>query len=309
MTNNGIKITDKYIPIESVGIYVPGGKYPYPSTVLMSAIPAKVAGVKNIYMVTPSTNLTASVFAAAAISGVDRIFKIGGPQAIAALAFGTETVPKVDKIVGPGNSYVQQAKFLLSAQVGIDMIAGPSEVVIIADGAQNPDWIATDLMAQLEHSDDSKATLITDDEKLIEKVQRHIKANKPMYVPTMIKVEDMAEAVKKSNEIAPEHLQLMLENKVINQIKNSIKNAGAVFVGKWTPVSIGDYWAGPSHVLPTGGAARFQEGLNVRNFVRKVSFIECSAEGIKKSANSISKFAETEGMEYHGQSILKRIEK
>ncbi len=169
--NNGIKITDKYIPIDSIGIYAPGGKYPYPSTVLMSAIPAKVAGVKKIYLVTPPANLTSSVFAASSISGVDRIFKVGGPQAISAFAFGTETIPKVDKIVGPGNSYVQQAKLLVSDKVGIDMIAGPSEVVIIADGAQNPDWIATDLMAQLEHSDDAKATLITDDEKLIKKVR------------------------------------------------------------------------------------------------------------------------------------------
>ena len=280
---------------------MPGGKFSYPSSVLMSAIPAQVAGVQEIYVVSPPGNMTSEVLSACRIAGIRRVFRIGGPQAIAALAYGTETVPKVDMIVGPGNKYVQQAKHFLSAQVGIDIIAGPSEVVIIADGAQSPDWLAADLIAQLEHSDDAQATLITDTQELIEKV-RHIITGSFSERVKFLKVKDMKEAVKESNSIAPEHLQIMSDNVPVKKIRN----AGAVFIGKWTPVAVGDYWAGPSHTLPTGGTSRFSEGLNVRNFLKKVSFIESTQEEIKQSAFKISEFAKIEGMEKHSLSILKR---
>jgi histidinol dehydrogenase len=305
--NNGIHIKDKFIPVESVGIYVPGGEYSYPSTVLMCAIPAKAAGVKNVYMVTPPKNLTPVVLAAAKIAGVDRIFRVGGAHSIAALAFGTETIPKVDKIVGPGNIYVQFAKMNLSDVVGIDMIAGPSEVVIIADEFQRADWIAFDLMAQAEHASDATGILFTYSDKLFDEVKSLIPEQLSGRIK-LIKVENVTEAVSESNNLAPEHLQVMCSDENINKIEGKIRNAGAVFLGSKTPVAFGDYWAGPSHTLPTGRSARFQEGLNVRSFLKKVSFIRCDDEHVRVSADSVEKFASEEGMKYHAESIKKRTE-
>ncbi len=306
MDNNGVYIKDKFIPVESIGIYVPGGKYSYPSTVLMSAIPAKVAGVKKIYMVTPPEKLNSSVLRAAEIAGVDRIFRVGGAQAIAALAFGTRTIPKVEKIVGPGNKYVQEAKMLLSDKVGIDMIAGPSEVVIIADEFQDPEWIAVDLMAQAEHAMDCSSILITPSGSLIEEVKKQVQEEFSDRIK-FLKVADFNSAVEKSNSLAPEHLQIMCADENISGIEDKIRNAGAVFLGSFTPVALGDYLAGPSHTLPTGRTAKFQEGLNVRSFLKKVSFIKCSNENIKNLAPLISGFANEEGMKYHAESVMKRI--
>lgn len=309
--NDGIKIKDRFIPIEKAGIYVPGGNYPYPSVVLMCAIPARVAGVKEIIMVTPPKKLNPAVYAAAEIAGVDRIFRIGGAQAIAALAYGTETVPKVDKIVGPGNYYVQCAKWRVSKDVGIDMLSGPSEVVIIADEHQNSECVALCLLSQYEHADDAKAILITDSKKLEKEVNEKIKEKLAEYKPPFNgeiiykPVENLDMAVERANQIAPEHLQLMCSDENIKKIEENIRNAGAVFIGRNTAVAVGDYWAGPSHAIPTGGAARFQEGLNVRSFLKMVSFIKCEKEIIKRIADPIAKFAEEEGLKYHAESVKK----
>ncbi|MFH1415089.1 MAG: histidinol dehydrogenase [Elusimicrobiota bacterium] len=305
--NNGINIRDKFIPVESVGIYVPGGKYAYPSTVLMCAIPARVAGVEKIYMLTPPGNITPCVLAAAQIAGVDRIFRIGGAQAIAALAYGTETIPRVDKIVGPGNKYVQWAKLHLSGIVGIDMIAGPSEVVIIADKEQDPAWVATDLIAQAEHAEDAVGILITDSQQLLEEVKKLIPAGLYNRI-TFKKVEDLDEAVVESNRFAPEHLEVMCSEENIGNIEGKIRNAGAVFLGKNTPVAIGDYFAGPSHTLPTGRSARYEEGLNVKSFMKKVSFIRCAGSNLKEILQNVESFANEEGMKYHAESVRKRYE-
>ncbi|MBN2406835.1 MAG: histidinol dehydrogenase [Elusimicrobia bacterium] len=314
-TNGGMRITDKYIPIEKVGVYVPGGNYSYPSTVMMCVIPARVAGVKEIVMVTPPGNLTPAVMYAARISGVDRVFRLGGAQAVLALGYGwARSVPSVDMIVGPGNVYVQCAKMLVSDVVGIDMISGPSEVCIIADGKQDPGLIAVDMMAQFEHAADAKAVLISDSKKLIEEVQEEIAGLKILgkarfegvieYAP----VDGLDAAVDKANEIAPEHLQIMCSRENIRKIESGIKNAGAVFIGRNTPVAIGDYWAGPSHALPTGGTARFSEGLNVGTFMKKVSFINCSEESVREAAGQIEKLAQEEGMNYHAESVRKRLD-
>ncbi|MFC2048652.1 histidinol dehydrogenase [Elusimicrobiota bacterium] len=322
INNNGIKIKDRLILIEKVGVYVPGGEHPYPSTVLMCAIPAKAAGVNDVVMVTPPGNLKPSVLAAAKIAKVDRIFRVGGAHAIAALACGTESIPRVDMVVGPGNKYVQEAKrYFFGGQlvdvmsnttlnIGIDMVAGPSEVVIIADEAQDPEWIAADLLAQAEHADDAYATLLTTSEKLSKQVSELI----PEELQKRISIEgdiynDLEETVAQSNIIAPEHLQLMLTEENLKKVENKIRNAGAVFVGRLTPVAVGDYWAGPSHTLPTGSSAKYSEGLNVRTFYKNVSFIKCDSEIVARDYADIAKFADTEGMKYHAESIRQRLEK
>ena len=308
-------IHDKLIPIEKAGIYVPGGNYPYPSTVLMCAIPAKVAGVTELIMVTPPKNIRPSVLYAARIAGVDRIFRVGGAQAIAAMAYDGEdkniTVPTVDIIVGPGNNYVQCAKMQVSDVVGIDMISGPSEVVIIADGEQDPELVATDLMSQAEHASDALSVLITDSEELAEDVEELAEdfSGKFEGVIDYRIAENLAMAAEISNRIAPEHLQLMLSENNLDKVIGKIKNAGAVFLGSDTPVPAGDYWAGPSHALPTGGAARYSEGLSVRTFLKKVSFIRCGRDSVKNEYPYIEKFAKEEGMEYHARSAELRIKK
>jgi histidinol dehydrogenase len=304
-------IKDRLISIEKAGIYVPGGNYPYPSTVLMCAIPAKVAGVKELVMVTPPKNMSPAVLYAARVAGVDRVFRVGGAQSVAALAYGTEMIPKVDIIVGPGNIYVQCAKMLVSDVVGIDMLSGPSEVVIIADKHQDPELVAVDLMSQAEHASDAEAVLITDSEKLIEKV-KGVKEGFSGKFEGTIKyelVDSIDMAAEKSNRIAPEHLELMCSEENIAKIEGKISNAGAVFVGSDTPVASGDYWAGPSHALPTSRAARYSEGLSVRTFLKKVSFIRCGKDAVKNEYGAIAKFAKEEGMEYHARSIELRIKK
>jgi histidinol dehydrogenase len=305
-----VSIEDRLIPVESVGIYVPGGEYSYPSSVLMSAIPAGVAGVKKIFMVSPPGKLSDAVLAAASVAGVDRVFRVGGAQAVAALAYGTQTIPKVDMVVGPGNSYVQAAKKKLSERnlIGIDMIAGPSEVVIIADKNQSSGIIGIDLMAQAEHAADARATLLTESRSLIEDTEKVINKNFKNRIE-LIYTKNLNEAVKISNSMAPEHLQVMCGQENLDKIIGKIRNAGAVFVGKDTPVAVGDYWAGPSHTLPTGGASKFSEGLNVRTFLKKVSFMKCTEKGIGKIAGRIEKFALQEGMKYHALSVSERKKK
>ncbi len=302
---NGVIIRDRYIPVKRAGLYVPGGEFSYPSSVLMTAIFAQEAGVKEVVMMSPPGKLTPEVIKAAQISGVDRIFRIGGAQAIAAMALGTESVPGVDIIVGPGNMYVQEAKKELSDKVGIDMLAGPSEVVIIAHESKEYSWLATDLMAQAEHAPDARAVLVTPDKDIIENVKKLIIPRLRERVEFKL-AEDIGSAVNISNRIAPEHLQIICPEKAEKNVLEGIYNAGAVFVGKYTPVALGDYWAGPSHTLPTGMTARYSEGLNVRTFLKKVSFMESSKASFQGWMKDVERLAGIEGMEYHKKSVSLR---
>jgi histidinol dehydrogenase len=307
------------LPVERAGIYVPGGKAAYPSSVLMNCIPAKVAGVEEIIMVVPAPGgeLNPVILAAASVAGVNRVFTIGGAQAIAALAFGTETVPNVDKIVGPGNRYVAEAKRQVYGTVGIDMIAGPSEVLIIADGNSNPDWIAMDMFAQAEHDVDARSILVSTDEKFLDQIMKSINRLLPdMERAKIIKeslekngaiihAKDMDFVVRLVNRIAPEHLQIAIEDP--EALLPKIRNAGAIFLGKYTSESLGDYCAGPNHVLPTGGSARFSSPLGVYDFQKRTSIIKC----IPESANSLGKIASvlarSEGLTAHAQSAEYRM--
>ena len=316
---DGTFLGQKITPLDRVGLYVPGGKAAYPSSVLMNAIPAKVAGVEELIMVVPTLNGTTNqlVLAAAYISGVDMVITVGGAQAIAALAYGTESVPKVDKIVGPGNIYVATAKRAVFGQVGIDMIAGPSEILIICDGNTDPDWIAVDLFSQAEHDEDAQSILLCPDKAFIDKVEKSIEKLLPSMdrkniIETALKnrgalihTEDMDEAIAISNRIAPEHLELSVENP--EALLDSIKHAGAIFMGKYTCEALGDYCAGPNHVLPTSGTARFSSPLGVYDFQKKSSLIMASRE----SANTLGKIAATladgEGLQAHAKSARYRV--
>ncbi len=318
---DGTLLGQKITPLDRVGLYVPGGKAAYPSSVLMNAIPAKVAGVEELIMVVPTPNGKTNqlVLAAAYISGVDMVITVGGAQAIAALAYGTESVPKVDKIVGPGNIYVATAKRAVFGQVGIDMIAGPSEILIICDGNTDPDWIAMDLFSQAEHDEDAQSILLCPDKAFIDKVEKSIEKLLPSMdrkdiIKTALKnrgalihTKDMDEAIAISNRIAPEHLELSVENP--ESLLDSIKHAGAIFMGKYTCEALGDYCAGPNHVLPTSGTARFSSPLGVYDFQKKSSLIMASRE----SANTLGKIAATladgEGLQAHAQSARYRINK
>lgn len=318
---DGTMLGQKITPLDRVGLYVPGGKASYPSSVLMNAIPAKVAGVKELIMVVPTLNGKTNqlVLAAAYISGVDIVITVGGAQAIAALAYGTESVPKVDKIVGPGNIYVATAKRAVFGQVGIDMIAGPSEILIICDGNTDPDWIAMDLFSQAEHDEDTQSILLCPDQTFINKVEKSIEKLLPSMdrkdiIKTALKNRgalihtlDMDEAIAISNRIAPEHLELSVENP--EALLDSIKHAGAIFMGKYTCEALGDYCAGPNHVLPTSGTARFSSPLGVYDFQKKSSLIMASRE----SANTLGKIAATladsEGLQAHAQSAKYRVNK
>jgi histidinol dehydrogenase len=317
--SDGTKLGQKITPLERVGLYVPGGTAAYPSSVLMNAIPAKVAGVKELIMVVPTPNNQKNqlVLAAAYLTGVDKVFTIGGAQAIAALAYGTETIPKVDKIVGPGNIYVATAKRFVFGEVGIDMIAGPSEILIICDGKTNPDWVAMDLFSQAEHDTDAQSILLSPDSKFIEQVEISIKK----LLPTMprkkiiekalknrgllIQTKNIAEAIKLSNQIAPEHLELSVENP--DELLIDITHAGAIFMGKYTCEALGDYCAGPNHVLPTSGTAKFSSPLGVYDFQKRSSIIQVSKQG----ANVLGKIANTlalaEGLDAHALSAQYRI--
>ncbi len=316
---DGTFLGQKITPLDRVGLYVPGGKAAYPSSVLMNAIPAKVAGVEELIMVVPTLNGTTNqlVLAAAYISRVDMVITVGGAQAIAALAYGTESVPKVDKIVGPGNIYVATAKRAVFGQVGIDMIAGPSEILIICDGNTDPDWIAVDLFSQAEHDEDAQSILLCPDKAFIDKVEKSIEKLLPSMdrkniIETALKnrgalihTEDMDEAIAISNRIAPEHLELSVENP--EALLDSIKHAGAIFMGKYTCEALGDYCAGPNHVLPTSGTARFSSPLGVYDFQKKSSLIMASRE----SANTLGKIAATladgEGLQAHAKSARYRV--
>ena len=307
--------------MDRVGLYVPGGKAAYPSSVLMNAIPAKVAGVGELIMVvpTPDGEVNQLVMAAAAIAGVDRVFTIGGAQAVAALAYGTETIPKVDKITGPGNSFVATAKRMVFGIVGIDMIAGPSEILVVCDGKTNPDWIAMDLFSQAEHDEEAQSILVSPDEEFISKVNQSIKRlleempRKEIIKTSLenraviISVADMEQAIEVANHIAPEHLELSVEN--AEQYAEKIRHAGAIFMGRYTAEALGDYCAGPNHVLPTSGTARFSSPLGVYDFQKRTSLIGCSAEGASKLGKIASVLAHGEGLTAHARSAEYRIKK
>lgn len=303
-------------PLAKAGIYVPGGRAAYPSSVLMTAIPAKVAGVEEIVMVTPpgkEGQLNPKILAAAQIAGVDSIYKAGGAQAVAALAYGTESIPKVDIVVGPGNIYVTMAKELVFGQVKIDMTAGPSEVLVLADGQANPDYIAADLMSQAEHDPLASAILVTDSADLGNQVEKAIKEQiknlekediireSLTNYGLLIEVENIKSGIEAINQIAPEHLELVVRKPF--DILPEIKNAGSIFLGEYTPEPIGDYYAGPNHVLPTGGTARFFSPLSVRDFVKHSSFIYYSKEALEEASGDVITLAENEGLTAHARSI------
>ena len=318
---DGTVLGQKVIPIERAGLYVPGGKAAYPSSVLMNAIPAKVAGVEELVMVVPTPNglVNELVLAAAYLAEVDLVFTIGGAQAIAALAYGTETIPKVDKIVGPGNIYVATAKRQVFGQVGIDMIAGPSEILIICDGKTNPDWIAMDLFSQSEHDEDAQAILLCPDQDFLSQVEQSINKLLPsmdrrdiirtslMNRGALILTKDINEAIQISNEIAPEHLELSVEEP--ESIVDKIKHAGSIFMGKYSSEALGDYCAGTNHVLPTSSTARFSSPLGVYDFTKRSSIIMASKEGANKLGKTASTLAFGEGLQAHALSALYRTDK
>jgi histidinol dehydrogenase len=316
---DGTVLGQRITPLDRVGIYVPGGKASYPSSVLMNAIPAKVAGVPEIIMVVPAPDneLSDMVLAAAAIAGVDCIFTVGGAQAIAALAFGTETVPKVDKIVGPGNIYVATAKRAVFGQVGLDMIAGPSEILIVCDGKTNPDWIAMDLFSQAEHDEQAQAILVSPDAAFLDAVQASCKKLLPTLeraaiVKTamenraaFILVENLDQAAGLCNHIAPEHLELSMDSP--ENFAESVRHAGAIFMGRYTPEALGDYCAGPNHVLPTSGTARFSSPLGVYDFQKRSSIIHASRAGAESLGKIASVLARSEQLTAHARSAEYRI--
>ena len=316
---DGTVLGQQVTALDRVGLYVPGGKAAYPSSVLMNAIPAKVAGVPELIMVvpTPKGEINDLVLAAAAISNVDRIFSIGGAQAVAALAYGTDTIPQVDKIVGPGNIYVATAKRMVFGTVGIDMIAGPSEILVVCDGKTDPDWIAMDLFSQAEHDEDAQSILVSPDEDFIKSVLQSIdKLIKEMPRAEIIKkslegrgviiqASDMNDAIEIANYIAPEHLELSVDN--AEELAKQIRHAGAIFMGRYTAEAVGDYCAGPNHVLPTSRTARFSSPLGVYDFQKRSSLIGCSAEGASSLGKIASVLAHGEGLIAHARSAEYRI--
>lgn len=317
---DGTLLGQQVTPLDRAGLYVPGGKAAYPSSVLMNAIPAKVAGVQELIMVvpTPDDEVNELVLAAAAIAGVDRIFAIGGAQAVAALAYGTEIIPQVDKIVGPGNIFVATAKGMVFGTVGIDMIAGPSEILVICDGKTDPDWIAMDLFSQAEHDEDAQSILISPDAEFLQKV----KASIARLLPTMerqqiietslknrgamILVENMQQAVEVCNYIAPEHLELSVEQPL--EMAREIRHAGAIFMGRYTPEALGDYCAGPNHVLPTSRTARFSSPLGVYDFQKRSSLIQVSPQGAQSLGQIASVLARGESLTAHARSAEYRLQ-
>lgn len=317
----GATLGQRVTPLKRVGIYVPGGKASYPSSVLMNAIPAAVAGVDEIVMVTPFPNgvMNPHVLVAADLAGVNRIFKVGGAQAIAALAYGTKLVPPVDKIVGPGNIFVATAKRQVFGQVAIDMIAGPSEVVVLSDGKVNPDWVAADLLSQAEHDEKASSILLTWDlafaQAVRESIDKYLKvlpraqiAKKSLAAHgALIVTRNETEAIDLSNQIAPEHLELSVKD--ARRILPRIRNAGAIFLGHYTTESFGDYLAGPNHVLPTNGTARFASPLSTLDFVKFSSIVECSKDAVRKLGPTVAHLAELEGLQAHGLAMKLRYQK
>ena len=315
----GVLLGQKITPLKRVGIYVPGGKAAYPSSVLMNALPARVAGVDEIIMVSPApAGYNPAVLAAARLAGVDRIFRIGGAQAVAALAFGTESVPAVDKIVGPGNIYVALAKRRVFGRVGIDMVAGPSEIMVVADESANPVFIAADLLSQAEHDELAVAVLVTPSAGLADRVEaelerqlaglkrRAIAARSLADQGALIVTADLDEALELANRFAAEHLELAVADPLL--ALSSIRNAGAVFLGHQTPEALGDYLAGPNHVLPTAGTARFSSPLSVDDFIKKSSVLSFSRAGLERYGRSVTALAAMEGLEAHGRAVSLRLE-
>ena len=316
---DGTLLGQQITALDRVGLYVPGGKAAYPSSVLMNALPAKVAGVRELIMVVPTPDGVVNdlVLAAAKIAEVDKVFAIGGAQAVAALAYGTQSVPRVDKIVGPGNIYVATAKSMVFGQVGIDMIAGPSEILVICDGRTDPDWIAMDLFSQAEHDEDAQSILISPDASFLDKVQASIdklvvQMERAEIIHTslsargaLIKVNDLEQAIEVANFIAPEHLELSVEDPLA--IVQQIRHAGAIFMGRYTAEAIGDYCAGPNHVLPTSRTARFSSPLGVYDFQKRSSLIMCSAQGAAKLGATASVLARGEGLTAHARSAEYRL--
>lgn len=320
--NDGIVLGQKILPLETAGLYVPGGTASYPSSVLMNCIPAKIAGVKNIIMVTPPAkdgSIKPEILAAAKIAGVDRIFKVGGAQAIAALAYGTQTVPKADKIMGPGNAFVAEAKKQVFGVCGIDMIAGPSEILIIADEKTNPKFAAADMLSQAEHDKMASAVLVTDcmdfAKATAEEIEKQLSVLPREEIARtsienngkIIVADDLNTAIDIANEIAPEHLEICTDTPF--DLLNKIKNAGSVFLGRSCPESLGDYFAGPNHTLPTGGTARFSSPLSVDDFVKKYSFTYYTSGALEKAADDVAFFAEKEGLSAHARAATVRKEK
>lgn len=319
--NNGIVMGQKVIPIEKVGLYVPGGTAAYPSTVLMDSIPAKIAGCSEIVMVTPPNKegkVNPVILTAAKIAGVDKIFKVGGAQAVAALAYGTESIPKVDKIVGPGNAFVAEAKKQVFGVVSIDMIAGPSEILVVADNTSNPKYVAADLLSQAEHDKMASAVLVTDDMEFAKAVSDELERQIPLLPRCdiarasidnngkIIVADDIKRVIDIANEIAPEHLELCVDNPF--DYLDSIKHAGSIFMGKYCPEALGDYYAGPNHTLPTSGTARFSSPLSVDDFVKKTQYTYYTKDALSRVAENIAYFAEKEGLSAHAKSATIRFE-
>ncbi|MDD6271315.1 MAG: histidinol dehydrogenase [Ruminococcus sp.] len=318
---DGIVIGQKIIPVDRAGLYVPGGTAAYPSTVLMDAIPAKIAGCREVVMVTPPTKdgkVNPVILAAAYVAGIDRIFKVGGAQAIAALAYGTQSIPKVDKIVGPGNAFVAEAKKQVFGVVSIDMIAGPSEILIVADGKSNPAYVAADLLSQAEHDKMASAVLVTDSEELARNVSTELEKQIPLLerreiaresidVNGKIIVADTLDAaIEIANEIAPEHLELCVDNPFDKL--DSIRHAGSIFMGRNCPEALGDYFAGPNHTLPTSGTAKFSSPLSVDDFIKKTQYTYYTKDALKKVAFDVAAFAKKEGLTAHAKSAVIRVE-
>ena len=318
---NGVVMGQKIVPVDRAGLYVPGGTAAYPSTVLMDAIPAKIAGVGEIVMVTPpgkNGKVNPVILAAAQVAGIDRIFKVGGAQAIAALAYGTETIPKVDKIVGPGNAFVAEAKKQVFGSVSIDMIAGPSEILIVSDGKSDPRHIAADLLSQAEHDKLASAVLVTDSMELAAAVQRELEVQIPQLERAeiarasieangkIIVANDLSTVVDIANEIAPEHLELCVDDPFAYLGK--IRHAGSVFMGRNCPEALGDYMAGPNHTLPTGGTAKFSSPLSVDDFIKKTQFTYFTADALADLADDVAYFARLEGLTAHAKSAVIRTE-
>ena len=317
---NGVELGWRWSPIAAAGLYVPGGLASYPSSVLMNAIPAKVAGVSRLAITvpTPDDKINPLVLLAAKLSGVDEIYRVGGAQAIAALAYGTETIKPVDKITGPGNAFVAAAKRQVFGKVGIDMIAGPSEILVLADGTSRPDWIALDLLSQAEHDENAQSILITDSDDIVKSVREKIEINLKNLSRSeiarkswndngaIIKVPDFDVAIELSNRIAPEHLELCVSDP--EKLAKRITNAGAIFLGHWTPEAVGDYVTGPNHVLPTARSARFSSGLSVMDFLKRTTLAKLSRDALLKIGPSAVILANSEGLECHGLSISERMQ-
>lgn len=318
---DGIVMGQKIIPVDRAGLYVPGGTAAYPSTVLMDSIPAKIAGCKEVVMVTPpgkDGKINPAILAAASVAGIDKIFKVGGAQAIAALAYGTESIPKVDKIVGPGNAFVAEAKKQVFGKVSIDMIAGPSEILIVADGKSNPKYVAADLLSQAEHDKMASAVLVTDSIELANSVSEEIEKQLAMLerceiarvsIDTngkIIVADNLEEAIDIANEIAPEHLELCVDNPF--DYLDKIRHAGSVFMGRYCPEALGDYFSGANHTLPTSGSAKFSSPLSVDDFIKKTQYTYYTKDALNKVAEDVAFFAKKEGLTAHARSAMVRME-